>query len=401
MAKEKTSYLELPQTLTMIKPITSFLDSCEEEQFTLLEELVVQQSYSHFKEGVDEVGKTIAASLQHTGMTLEVQEETKLGNHRIFRSPGCRDNRPSILLVGHMDTVFPLDSPFNWYREDGQKIYGPGVIDMKGGLVTAIFAIKALANMKLLDDIALTFICNSDEEIGSPTSKQLIRKEAEKSLMGLVFECGGLNHEIATGRKGKTGYSIDVKGQAGHAAFAGPQKASAIHEMAYKVIALEQLNDHSKKIVVNVGVIQGGIGPNTIADSAHAEIDTRFLELTDAESTETKISHIVANCTVPGTSAELYKTSGRLPMEQTTANRELYQVICQEAVFLDMPCKEELRSGVSDANTIAEAGIPVIDGMGPIGACDHSENEYMIKDSLPARTKLAALSIIKGWEHFR
>jgi glutamate carboxypeptidase len=308
---------------------------------------------------------------------------------------------PGLLLIGHMDTVFPVDSPFNWFRDVGQKVFGPGVIDMKGGLVTAVFALRALAACRMLETIPLTFICNSDEEIGSPASTPLIQTEAARSLLGLGFECGGLHGEIVTGRKGKAGYFLSVKGRAGHAAFAGADKASAILELAHKIIALEGLNDTRRQIVVNVGVINGGIGPNTVADAAIAEIDTRFLSAADCVFTAANIFRIAAECSVPGTSAELRQTPSRMPMVQSAVNRELFQVIARQADMLGLPCREELRKGVSDMNTIAEAGIPVVDGMGPVGDCDHCDREYMIRDTLPSRTKLAALGIVGSWEHFR
>lgn len=385
----------------MIKEsLVAFIEKSKEEQFRLLEQLVLQQSSSRFKAGVDAVGQMIAASLTGTGMTLEVVSESEVGDQLIFRSPACRVGLPAILLVGHMDTVYPVDSPFDWYRDDGRKVFGPGVIDMKGGLVAAIFAIKALADSRLLEKIPLTFICNSDEEIGSPASAPLIRTEAERSLLGLGFECGGLSGEIVTGRKGEVGYLLAVKGQAGHAAFAGSEKASAILELAHKIIALERLNDYRRGVIVNVGVIKGGIGPNTVADSAVAEIDCRFLVLADAEDTAAKIEKIAAECLVPGTRAELHRTLLREPMVQSVGNRELFQLISREAELLGLSCKEELRSGVSDVSVIAEAGIPVVDGMGPVGDCDHSDREFMIRDSLPARTKLAALAVHSSWEYF-
>lgn len=380
--------------------LLAFVDKSEKEQFELLEKLVLQPSFSRFKEGVDSVGQMIAASLMGTGMILEVVRESEVGDQLIFRSPAYRTGIPSILLIGHMDTVYPVGSSFDWYSDDGSKVFGPGVIDMKGGLVTAIFAIKALAACRLLEKIPLTFICNSDEEIGSPASAPLIRTEADRSLLGLGFECGGLNGEIVTGRKGEVGYLLAVKGQAGHAAFAGSEKASAILELAHKIIALERLNDYQREIVVNVGVIKGGIGPNTVADSAVAEIDTRFLVSADAGETAAKIERIAMECLVPGTRAELHQTLFRLPMIQTAGNKELFQLISRQAELLGLPCREELRSGVSDVSVIAEAGIPVVDGLGPIGDCDHSEKEYMIRDSLPGRTKLAALSIVSGWNLF-
>lgn len=384
----------------MRKELLNFLDRCEAEQFKLLEGLVLQPSFSRYKEGVDAVGRLITDSLQGTGMRLETVTESELGDQLVFRSPGYRAGEKSVLLVGHMDTVFPIDSGFNFYRENGNQIHGPGVIDMKGGLVVAIFAIKALAASGLLKNLPLTFICNSDEEIGSPSSAPLIRAEAEKAAFGLGFECGGMGGEVVTGRKGKMGYRLSIQGRAGHAAFAGPEKMSAILELAHKVIALEQLNNTERKIIVNVGVVSGGVGPNSIAESAMALIDTRFLEQSDAIETDKKIAEIVAAPVIAGTLGVLQPISSRLPMEQSDANRSLFRLIRQQSELLGLACREELRSGVSDANTMAEAGIPVVDGLGPIGDCDHSDREYMVSESLPARTKLAALSILGGWESF-
>ena len=384
----------------MKESLVLFVEKSEKELFELLEQLVLQQSFSRFKAGVDAVGRRIATSLQGTGMVLDVVRESEVGDQLIFRSPAYRTGLPSLLLIGHMDTVYPVDTLFNWYFDDGKKVFGPGVIDMKGGLVAAVFAIKALAASGLLEKIPLTLICNSDEEIGSPASGPLIRTEADRSLLALGFECGGLNGEIVTGRKGKAGYLLSVKGVAGHAAFAGPGKASAILELSHKIIALERLNDYRRKIILNVGIIEGGIGPNTVPDTAMAEIDTRFLVVEDSDEITAKIERIAMESTVPGTWAELHRTPSSPPMVQTAMNKELFQLVAREADMLGMPCREELRSGVSDVNTIVEAGIPAVDGMGPIGDCDHCEREYMIRDSLPARTKLAALSICSSWSHY-
>jgi len=380
--------------------ILTFLDEQEREQFGLLQELVLESSSSYYKSGVDRVGTLISHQLEGCGMSVEVVKESQVGDQLIYRSPACNYSSKSILLVGHMDTVFPVDSKFNWYQEEGDRILGPGVIDMKGGLVTAVFALKALSHCGLLDTIPITMICNSDEEIGSPYSRPLIFSEAEKSFFAMVFECGGLNGELVTGRKGKAGYLLNVQGKAGHAAFAGPDKASAILELAHKTIALEELNDPSKEIVVNVGVIEGGIGPNSVAETATAEIDTRFLRESDAKITAKNIERIAAKCHVLGTSATLSATSTRLPMEQSAGNKELFHMVEAQAQGLGLSVVEELRSGVSDANIIADTHVPVIDGMGPVGDCDHSDREYMVKDSLPAKSKLAALSLVKGWESY-
>lgn len=384
----------------MRESIVAYIEKNEKDQFSLLEQLVLQQSFSRFKAGVDAVGRRIAASLEGTGMALDVVRESEVGDQLVFRSPAYRVGLPALLLIGHMDTIYPVDSHFNWFKDDGKKVFGPGVIDMKGGLVTAIYALKALADCRLLEKIPLTFICNSDEEIGSPASGPLVRTEAERSLLGLGFECGGLNGEIVTGRKGKAGYLLVVKGRAGHAAFADSSKASAILELAHKIIALERLNDYQRKIVINVGVVQGGIGHNTVAETAVAEIDTRFLHLAESLELSIKIERIAMDCSVPGTWAELHRTPSKLPMIQTAKNRELFRIISREADMLGLSSKEELRSGVSDMNTVAEANIPVVDGMGPLGDCDHCDREYMVRDTLQARTKLAAFSIFSSWHAY-
>ena len=366
--------------------------------FELLRALVVQPSPSRHKPGVDAVGALLAGSLRPTGMRLETVPQAEFGDHLIFRSPAAVAGQPAILLFGHMDTVFPLDSPFSGYRDDGERVSGPGVIDMKGGLVCAVWAIRAMAACGQLTQIPLVLVCNSEEEVGSPTSSAVFRDEARRSSAALGFECGGLHGEVVTGRKGRSGWHLEVRGRAGHAAFAGPDKASAILELAHKTIALERLNDPERGIVVNVGLVAGGIGPNTVSDQAIAEIDTRFLRRGDAEATAARMAAIAAQATVAGTAAELLYTGGRPPMEQSAGNTALFAIIGEEAAKLGLPCTAELRSGVSDANTIARLDIPVVDGMGPVGEGDHSERECMLRRSLPERTLLAACSILAIWE---
>lgn len=377
------------------KALTCF-ENHMEDQLQLLQKLVLQSSYTEDKPGVDAVGHLMEEFLtKECGLSVERHPEAHHGDNLVFKTPAAKkDGASPILLVGHMDTVFPPGSEFNWFKDDGEKLFGPGVIDMKGGLVVAASSLQALHKTGLLNTIPITFICNSDEETGSLTSKAIIEKEASKSAIGLVYECGGLNGEIVTGRKGKTGYTLKVHGKAGHAAFAGKNKASAIHELALKIPQLEQLNDQKKQLVVNVGVIQGGMGPNTVAEYAEALIDTRFLTVADSKNTQEKIETITTACSVPDTHAELAITSGRLPMEQSHKNRQLYQVIAKAADRLGIKVCDELRSGVSDANTIAGCNIPVIDGLGPIGDCDHSDREYMVKSSLVEKTRLSIATLL-------
>lgn len=387
--------------MTTNNRLIHFIKEHGPDMFDLIEKMVLIQSGSHNKEGVDRVSGLIESSFQANNVSCRLIKQTKFGNHLIVRSL-CEDRfDKQILLVGHMDTVFPKDTDFNLFREDAAKCYGPGVIDMKGGLVAGIFALKALDSLGLLKKIPITFIFNSDEEIGSPGSRELIKAEAQKSAFAFVLECGGQKGEVVTGRKGNLSLKLNVFGKAGHAAFAGQDKASAILELAYKTIDFESLNDFEKGVTVNVGKIEGGIGPNTVPEHATARIDFRFVEQKDHDFLKEKISEIAAKPKTPQTSAGFEIISTRPPMEQTDANRKLFQAVKGVADKLDFQIQEEFRNGVSDANIIAEQGIPVLDGLGPAGANDHSKDEYMIKESLLQRATLLACSLVECRETYQ
>jgi glutamate carboxypeptidase len=204
------------------------------------------------------------------------------------------------------------------------------------------------------------------------------------------LEAGGLNGEVVTARKGNLSAWLTVTGRAEHAAFAGVGKASAILEMAHKTLAIEALNDPRKGISANVGTVAGGIGPNTVAEHAEARLDFRFNRPEDGETLKKHLARISADTRVDGTAATLEIISGRPPMPAGKANRSLYTRVEKIAGRLGIALSQECRPGVSDANAIAQAGLPVLDGMGPIGGRDHSPDEYMLKSSLPQRTLLLA-----------
>ncbi len=368
--------------------------------FSLLKRLVLIQSGSYHKAGVDAVVETIKREMEHTGFETRVIEEKELGNHLLAETPPAQNGAKGILIVGHTDTVFPKDTSFHWYREDDQNVYGPGVIDMKGGLVVGIFALKALSRSGFLNEIPIRFLFNSDEEIGSPSSGKLIRALAHKSHCGFVLECGALDGGIVTGRKGKIGLTLTTKGNAGHAAEAGKNKSSAVLCLSHKVIMLEAMNDPKQGVSVNVGTVRGGIGANTVAEEASAGVDIRYLKPRQRTKILQKVDSVVKTQKVPGGVGSMVITSERPPMPMTKRNRELFLILQKQAHKLGITVKEELRSGVSDANLIAEEKIPVLDGLGPVGGHDHSEREYMIKKTLLERTKLFALTLLASWQHF-
>jgi glutamate carboxypeptidase len=379
--------------------IESFLTSKEADMFAFLEEIITIQSGSHNKAGIDRTASTIVRAFQGLDVSTETLEQQLQGNNLVVRSSAQATADQQVLLVGHMDTVFPEDTDFNWYKADNDKSYGPGVVDMKGGLVVGIYALKALHKLGLLEQIPITFIFNSDEEIGSRSSLDLIQKEANSSAFAFVLEAGGLENEIVTGRKGNLTIELHIEGRAGHAAFASKDKPSAILEMAHKIIAFESLNDFNKGITINVGKIEGGIGSNTIPEFSSAQVDFRFVDPSDLRNLEVKVSEMANKVIVPGTQSRVDFITGRPPMQQSQGNKRLFQTTADIANHMGYPVKEQYRFGVSDANFIADLKVPVIDGLGPIGGRDHSRDEYMIKESLLKRTILLACSIIECWRN--
>ncbi len=384
----------------MRKQITDSLASREQQMFTLLEQMVLTQSGTRNKAGVDRVGQLVRDFFADLPLRCQEVREEQYGNHLVFTTPAAdrnsRENRQeNILITGHMDTVFPQDTDFNWFRNDGATVHGPGVIDMKGGLVVTMFAVDALARAGILADIPLMLLFNSDEEVGSPSSMSLVEDLAGQAGCALVIECGGMEGQVVTGRRGKKGYRLEVEGQAGHAAFAGREKASAILELCRLVPEFENLNDPERGLVVNVGVITGGMGANTVAKNATALVDTRFCSPEDGIWLQHQLERLVEKTETAGTSATIVLTDQRPVMEQSAGNEELYALVRQQAEQLDIPVSEEVRQGVSDASNIAGQGVAVVDGLGPIGEHDHSSREYMLKDSLLQRCRLLAAVIFE------
>ncbi len=377
----------------MKKDLIRHISSLEKDMFQLLRQLVLIQSGTYNKSGIDRVAEIVSSFLSDASMNVELLKMPECGNMiRAWSSKA--DFQKPILLVGHMDTVFPHDTGFKHYHEDETRAYGPGVMDMKGGLVVGIFALKALSDLGFLEDVPVSLFFNSEEEIGSPYSRQFIEDMAARSRAAFVLEGGGLRSEVVVGRKGKIGLDLQVSGRAGHAGGAGLDKPSAVLEAAHKVIALERLN-HPPDILVNVGQISGGMGPNSIAEHARLGVDVRFNRPEDEKVLLGWIEQIASASAVPETSSEIIITSSRPPMRTEAKIIKLYEFVLNVSRKYDVPMGSETRGGVSDANFIAAMGVPVLDGLGPCGDLDHSDQEYIIKKSMVERVILLAGSLLE------
>lgn len=361
-----------------LEAATQWLTSQQGAMETLLSSLVNVSSWTSDKAGVDS-----ASALLRNAMPLPCTSvpSTQYGDQNVFHN-----QRPAsesgVLLIGHIDTVFPKDK-FTGYRSDGKLARGPGVLDMKGGLVIMAFALHALKAHKLLDSIPLSCLVVSEEEVGSPESTPLIRSLSKGVKACLVFESGRTGDAIITRRKGTGSFTAIARGKAAHAGNAHQEGKNAIWSIARFVDRIQTLTDYQVGTTVNVGKIQGGIGKNTVPDASEALVDMRYVTFKDAEALRSRVQEAAKECAVPGTTIEIQWGPGRNPMEKTEASDRLraQYAHCQHLSGLgDGEC--ELVGGGSDASTTAGEGVPSIDGLGPRGKGFHTLDEYIELNSL-------------------
>jgi glutamate carboxypeptidase len=349
----------------------------------LLRALVEISSWTGDKAGVDAAGAVLRAAVP---LPCTVLPSERYGDHLVFHA-GRPASAGGVLLVGHLDTVFPRGA-FVGYRVEGSIARGPGVLDMKGGLVVATFALQALAQVGLLDALALSLMVVSDEEVGSPDSAPHLRALAAGAQAALVFESGRAGDAIITRRKG-TGTAVAVAhGRAAHAGNAHREGANAIWALARFIDRAQSLTDYDRGVTVNAGTVSGGIGKNTVPARAEALLDLRFVTHADGEALRTALLAAAEQSAVPGTRVELTWGAGRAPLERSDASGALRAAYgaCQGASGLgdgEMP----LVGGGSDAAITSEAGVPSIDGLGPRGAGFHTLDEYVELDSLIPKTE--------------
>lgn len=370
-----------------------YLHSKKQEMINLLETIVNTDSNSYDKEGVDQVGALLKEKFEEIGMYVKVHRQIKQGNH--LEITADRESQPKILIVSHMDTVFPKGEaekrPFSII---GDKAYGPGVNDEKASHVQLLYAMKALkeSGSTAINNVHIIF--NSDEEIGSISSKALIEEAATGKDYSLIVECGRPNDGVVTERKGVGHFAMKVQGKSAHAGVEPEIGISAIEELAYKVIRLQKLNDYDQGLTVNVGLIKGGTSVNTVSPHAEAEIDVRVKNKDQAMNITKSINKIATEETVQGTRTELTGSVGRPPMERTDESEKLFHAVQEAGKELGFDIHEVSTGGGSDAAFTASKGIPTIDGMGPIGEFSHSETaEYTDLNSLVDRTVLLAKTI--------
>ncbi|WP_082174356.1 M20 family metallopeptidase [Bacillus sp. FJAT-27231] len=368
----------------------NYLHDKKQEMIDLLEAIVNTDSNSYDKEGVDQVGALLKEKFEDIGMYVKIHRQTEQGNHLEIKAK--RESQPKILIIAHMDTVFPKgEAKKRPFSVIGDKAYGPGVNDEKASHVQVLYAMKALkkSGSPAVNNVHIIF--NSDEEIGSISSKSLIDEAAVGKDYSLVVECGRPNDGVVTERKGVGHFTVNVTGKGAHSGVEPEIGLSAIEELAYKVIKLQQLNDYKQGLTVNVGLIKGGTSVNTVPPHAEAEIDVRVKNEDQAMNVTNSIHQIAGEEIVKGTRTELTGAIDRPPMERTEESEKLFNTVKETGKELGFTIHEVSTGGGSDAAFTAAKGIPTIDGIGPIGEFSHSETEeYTDLNSLVDRTILLA-----------
>jgi glutamate carboxypeptidase len=363
------------------------------DSLDLLRKLVETESPSHDKSAVDKVGRLVAEECRSLGAEIETVTQSEAGDHILARW-GSGPN--GILLLHHMDTVFPIGTlaamPF---RQDGNKTYGPGVLDMKGGIVVTLSAIRQLREDNKMPFLPVTALFTSDEEIGSDSSRSLIEDLARESSLVLVLEPGLVDGSLKVWRKGVGEYHVRVQGRASHAGVAPEEGLNAIQEMAHQVLVIQSLTDYNKGTTLNVGIIKGGTASNVVPAECEIVVDYRVLVPEEAKRVDAAMMSL--RPVMPGTNITVTGGLNRPPMPEDDSMKKTFARARQIASSIGMELRAGGTGGGSDANFIAPLGIPVLDGLGPYGEGAHSEREYFFTSSLYSRSGLLA-ALISLWQ---
>lgn len=359
------------------------------DALALLAGLVAIDSGTENLAGVEAVGRAVTARLAACGYAVERRPQRRLGPVFIARKRGVGSGR--VLLIGHLDTVFPDGTAAaRPLRIEGRRAYGPGVSDMKGGLVAIVFALEGLAAFGPEQFGEAVVLLTPDEEHPEQEAVPVIHELARSADACFVLEAGRENGDIVDERKGGYIHRLEVFGRAAHAGVEPEKGRDAILELAHKIIALRGLADPERELTVNVGLIEGGSASNVVPDHAAATFEFRAYRREVVADMERAIATLAANAVVEGTRTEIRRLGGSPPMERTPEGDRLVGAAVAIAAELGFALRAARTGGGSDGSFASEAGCPVLDGLGPIGGDDHSDKEWLDVESVVPRTALLA-----------
>jgi glutamate carboxypeptidase len=379
--------------------VTGTLSSFEHVRQAMLVELsqlAGHESPSRDKSALDNLGAHLANRLDEMGATVEIVPNAHGGDHLLAKFPASSERRPALVL-GHFDTVWPrgtLDRiPFRIDPEG--NAHGPGVFDMKASLAVFLAVMQEMSKHQQIWCRPIWALLTSDEEIGSPTSRELIQQLARDCAYVLVLEPAMADGGLKTSRKGVGRFHLDVAGKAAHSGVAPQDGRSAIVELAHQILKLQELQDFAGGTTINVGVIHGGTTVNVVPAYASAEIDVRVVSRAEAERVESALRSLTP--VAPENSLTVRGSFNRPPMERTPANVALFEearVLVRDA-FPGADLTEGSSGGGSDGNFTAALGVPTLDGLGPRGGGAHADTEHVIVDSMVERAALLHLLLLR------
>jgi glutamate carboxypeptidase len=373
--------------------IIQYLESRQQDMLEVLEQMVCIETPTVVPESQAPMLEVLRVQLEQVGMSALIMPGKISGGYLLARPQDRRKHAPLQLMVGHCDTVWPLETleTMPWTGEDGM-IRGPGVYDMKAGLTQILFALRAIRDLDLELPYTPLVLINSDEEKGSRDSTPAIRRLARIVQRAYVLEPPlGLEGKLKTARKGLGRFTITVRGKPAHAGLDPDKGASAILELSYQIQQLFSLNNTEKGISVNVGMIEGGTSANVIAPISKAVVDVRVLTVLDGEQVSEKIHNLRPQD--PNTKLIIEGGIGRPPMEKTDRNRRLWLAAKQAGAEMGLALEEATAGGGSDGNTTSQY-TATLDGLGTTGDGAHAHHEFIFSDKLVERTALLTLLLL-------
>ncbi len=384
--------------------IVEWLGSQQDAMLDALREMVDTDGGTYDKAGVDAVGAQVRRFLEGHGVPVETVPRERFGDCLKARVEGGGDAPPrrgagnarrSVVLMGHRDTVFPKGEPQRRpFRIEDGRAYGPGVADMKAGLVMNMFVLAAFKRFGGAP-APLLGLFTGDEEIGSPEGREVIESVAREARAVFNSEPGRPSGGIVTGRKGGVFSFFEIEGKAAHSGGNFEAGISAIEELARKVQALHAITDLKRGVTVNVGLVNGGQSAITVAPYATGQIDLRYVEAPDRDEAMERIHEIIGRSFVPGTRAKLSIRGEFLPLTQNPASARLFEGYREAAGDSGLEIRGEFSGGCADSGFTAAVGAPTICSVGPVGGKAHSPEEYLEVASMVPRAQAMARAILR------
>jgi glutamate carboxypeptidase len=371
--------------------VMDWLGASQAQMLALLQRIVDIDSGSYQKAGVDAVIAQLRGHLEQHGVACEIHRNLEAGN--CMRASLAGQGKP-VVLMGHCDTVFgPGTAAQRPFRIEGDTAYGPGVADMKAGLVINAFVLSAFARAGI--EAPMLGLYTADEEIASPASRPFIEANAANARAVFNSEPGRPSGNVVTGRKGAMFVDCEVTGIPAHSGGNHHEGASAIEALCRKVVQMHRLTDYESGTTVNVGLIQGGSSVNTVAPHASASVDVRFKTAAAMEEVKAKLAAIMGETEVKGTCAHITQQRYFLPLVQSAASKDLFEAYVDSAARIGFGAAGEYSGGSADSGFTAAAGIPTLCGTGPVGGKVHTADEWLKVSTIVPRAQAIALTALR------